>query len=43
MSLLKAFNHFKEFMDDIISIFPDHELKTTKFFLDNILKLNLEW
>ena len=41
MSLLKAFNnHFKEFMDDIISIFPkDHELKTTKFFLDNILKI----
>ena len=41
MSLLKAFNnHFKEFMDDIISIFPkDHELKTTKFFLDNILKV----
>ena len=40
MSLLKAFNnHLKEFIDDIIRVFPkDVELKATKFFIIALIK-----
>lgn len=40
MSLSKAFNnHLKEFVEDIIVVFPkDTELKTTQFFLEGLIK-----
>ena len=42
MSILKAFNnHLKEFMKDIILVFPqDTELKTTNIFLEGLIYYN---
>jgi len=42
MSILKAFNnHLKEFMKDIILVFPqDTELKTTNIFLEGLIYSN---
>ena len=39
--VLKTFNnHFKEFMDDIISVFPKElDLKTSRTFLSGIIKV----
>lgn len=41
MSILKAFNnHFKEFIQDMISVFPhDTELKTSNVFLEGLIKM----
>lgn len=41
MSFLKAFNnHLKEFITDIITVLPkDSELRTTKFFLEGLIKI----
>ncbi len=41
-SLLKAFNnHLIEFLDDIISIFPDNlDIKTGKTFIEGVKKVN---
>jgi hypothetical protein len=40
MSLSKAFNnHMKEFIEDIVLVFPkDAELKTTQFFLESLIR-----
>ena len=42
MSLIKAFNnHLLEFIDDVISIFPDNaDIRTSKTFLEGIKKVN---
>jgi|TARA_B110000467_G_scaffold157870_1_gene173194 hypothetical protein len=41
MSFLKAFNnHLKEFITDITTVLPkDSELRTTKFFLEGLIKI----
>ena len=41
-SLLKVFNtHLLEFIDDVISIFPDNlDLKTGKTFIEGLKKVN---
>lgn len=41
MSILKAFNnHFKEFIQDMILVFPhDTELKTSNVFLEGLIKM----
>ena len=41
-SLLKAFNnHLIEFLDDIISIFPDNlDIRTGKTFIESVKKVN---
>ena len=41
MSILKAFNnHLLEFTNDMLTIFPDdNDLKTTKIFLQGIIKI----
>ena len=42
MSLLKAFNnHFLEFIEDVIKIFPENlDIMTAKTFLEGIMKVN---
>lgn len=42
MSLIKAFNnHLLEFIDDVITIFPDNaDIRTSKTFLEGIKKVN---
>tara|TARA_B110000858_G_scaffold198112_1_gene262620 strand:+ start:1587 stop:1970 length:384 start_codon:yes stop_codon:yes gene_type:complete len=41
MSILKAFNnHFKEFLQDMILVFPhDTELKTSNVFMEGLIKM----
>tara|TARA_B100000902_G_C27237633_1_gene878312 strand:+ start:823 stop:1200 length:378 start_codon:yes stop_codon:yes gene_type:complete len=42
MSLIKAFNnHLLEFIEDVITIFPDNaDIRTSKTFLEGIKKVN---
>ena len=42
MSVLKAFNnHLIEFIDDLISVFPDNlDIKTGKTFVEGLKKIN---
>ena len=42
MSVLKAFNnHLMEFIDDLISVFPDNlDIKTGKTFVNGLIKIN---
>ena len=42
MSVLKAFNnHLIEFIDDLISVFPDNlDIKTGKTFVNGLIKIN---
>jgi hypothetical protein len=42
MSLLKAFNnHLVEFIDDVMTIYPENiDIKTGKTFLESLIKVN---
>ena len=42
MSIVKAFNnHFNEFIEDVLKVLPNNKvLKTAKFYVGNVLKLN---
>ena len=42
MSIVKVFNsQFREFINDILVVFPDDtNIKTAKFYVENILKVN---
>ncbi len=42
MSILKVFNnHFLEFLDDVLHVFPkDRNIKTAKFYIKNVIKVN---
>ena len=42
MSILKAFNnHFIEFLDDVLNVFPDDKnIKTAKYYISGVIKIN---
>ena len=42
MSIIKAFNnHFIEFLDDVLNVFPsDKNIKTAKYYISGIMKIN---
>ena len=42
MSILKAFNnHFIEFLDDVLNVFPnDKNIKTAKYYINGVMKVN---
>ena len=42
MSILKAFNnHFIEFLDDVLNVFPDDKnIKTAKYYINGVMKVN---
>ncbi len=42
MSILKAFNnHFIEFLDDVLNVFPeDKNIKTAKYYISGVMKIN---